>query len=133
MAGGACTVSGLAYDAKQVTAIGVLRVSIRGTGMDDANNLIIGLMIGWVVASLGVYALADWKGKSGLLYFFFAIFVSPLIALIVVAVQSSSQEALDARALKRGDLKKCSNCGALSSYLSWKCDPCGEPFPKKAS
>ena len=93
--------------------------------MEEANNLIIGLMIGWVMASLGVYALADWKGRSGLLYFFFAVFVSPLIALLVIAVQSSTQ--------KRGDLKQCANCGTLSSYLSWKCDPCGQPFPKKSS
>ncbi len=101
--------------------------------MSDAISVVIGWMIGWVVASLGVYAFADWKGKNGLVYFLFALIFSPVIAFIIVAVQPTSQEVLDARALKRGDLKECPNCGVLSGYLAYKCDPCGEPFPRESS
>lgn len=96
----------------------------------EENNVVIWVMVFWVVAAIAVYALADWKGRSGLLFFFLALLLSPVIMLLVVASIPPTQEALDKRGLRRGDLKKCDNCGALSTYLSYKCDSCGQQFKK---
>lgn len=99
----------------------------------DANYTIIGWMVAWLVMAIGVFWLADWKGRSGLLFFFLAILLSPIIAFLIVVSLPPTQKALDARDLKRGDLKKCENCGALSRYHAHKCDPCGQLFPKRSS
>jgi hypothetical protein len=97
-------------------------------------------VIGWVAGCVGVFVMADRKGKSGLTWFFISLIFSPLTGFGFVAAMDPDQHVLNARAEKdkeasrakafrKGDLKECSQCGAVAERQADHCASCGLGFP----
>lgn len=106
----------------------------------DGSKLLVLYVIGWVAGCIGVFVMADKKGKSGLTWFFISLIFSPLTGFGLVSAMDTDQHALDARAekerqalrtkaFKKGDLKKCSQCGTVAERQADNCISCGLGFP----
>lgn len=49
----------------------------------------------WIVFSIIVGAIASGKNRSGIGYFFISLLLSPLIGLVIVAVQGDNKEDVE--------------------------------------
>jgi hypothetical protein len=84
------------------------------------------LLVIWVALSIAVGSFADKKGLSGFGWFLAAIFVSPLVAGIFVALAEKNKTEIELRVLAMGEMKKCSHCAELIRKEASKCRFCGE-------
>lgn len=83
------------------------------------------LFFGWVIFSMVVGFIASSKGRSAFGFFLLAIFLSPIIAgIIVLAVQNNSPAAVAAR--------ETATATAVSPRTHTKCPDCAELVLKEA-
>lgn len=86
------------------------------------------IVFGWLI---GVFIVGYWaskKGRSSGGWGLLALFISPLLAGIALAIVGSNQENMERAALDSGAMKKCHACAELVRSEAMKCRFCGELF-----
>ena len=69
-------------------------------------------ILGWIILSILVAVFANSRGKSGILYFFICILLSPLLGFLIVLVSGDSTK------------KKCDKCGQKIDISAKVCPFC---------
>jgi len=81
----------------------------------DLSNLIFVVALGWLLASIAVGATAYNRNRSGFLWLLLAIFVSPLMAiLLLIASPIDTQKRVS-----------CQRCAEFIHYDAKVCPFCG--------
>ena len=84
------------------------------------------ITVGWIVFSLFIAWWAHVWGRAGPLYFIFALFLSPLIAAIILAAVGRDPILEESQMLAQGKLKKCPDCAELIQADANICKHCGK-------
>ncbi len=80
----------------------------------------IGALIIWLLLSYAVMIYAEKKGRSRIGFFFLSLLLSPLIALVLLAVGPSNPQGMG--------LRKCPQCAEWVKTEALKCRFCGLDF-----
>jgi ribosomal protein L32 len=78
------------------------------------------------------------RGNSFWIGFLLSILLSPFVGFLIVALTKKNQRQIDQRAVRTGEMKRCSNCGELIRPEATRCRYCASPtehrveVPKKA-
>jgi hypothetical protein len=89
------------------------------------------VFIGWLVLSILVGVLASNRGRSGLLYFFFSVLLSPLIGLVLVLIAGENKKEIENKRMTSGEEIKCPFCVELIKSDAKVCKHCGRDLPEK--
>jgi len=87
----------------------------------------------WIFFCLMVSRYAVGKGHSSVLAFLCALFLSPIIGFILVALSKPNQDALEARMLRSGESKRCPYCAEMIKRMASTCRYCGKDLPEGGS
>jgi hypothetical protein len=82
----------------------------------------------WFALALGVGAWASNKGRSGIGFFILAVFISPLIAGVIVACVSRNETNI----ARKGGLFQCSQCQEFVKPGAVVCRYCNARFQTPA-
>ena len=86
----------------------------------------MGIFLGWIVFSILVGYVASRKGRSGVLYFFLSIIISPLLGILLVLALGENKEAIENARLASGSEVKCHFCAELIKREAKVCKHCGK-------
>jgi len=75
----------------------------------------------WIVLSIIPAVIASKKGRSGIGWFFLALFISPLLAGIIAAAIGP---------VEGGNIRKCPFCSEMVKSDASVCRHCGKELPK---
>ncbi len=78
------------------------------------------ILVAWLLLSYGAMMYAGRKGRSRLGFFFLALFLTPIVAFVLIAVGPSNPE--------RMGLQKCPQCAEWVKSEALKCRFCGFDF-----
>ncbi len=87
------------------------------------DTLIVALL--WIVFSIVAGSIAYRKGRSDMLYFFFSMFLSPAIGIILALLITPDPGKIRARRMKKENLAECGQCMGLVMRGVKKCKHCG--------
>lgn len=95
--------------------------------MDDRGEVIVFIvaLVMWIIFAFAVGFYAARRGRRRMLWALLALFISPLIALIILAVRPVSGEGL----ILAGKHKKCPECGDIVPAGANICLFCRSNFP----
>lgn len=93
----------------------------------------VGIFVGilWFIFVFAVASMAKKKGRSYGSYFALSFFFSPLIGLIVLAIQGENKEELAKQNIEAGITKKCPFCANEIKKGAVVCQFCGRDLPKE--
>ena len=88
------------------------------------------LVLGWLVFSVAIGVGASARGRSGFGWFLLSIIISPLIAVILLALMPSLARPVDPKSgiavqAAVDELRKCPECAELIKKEAKKCKHCG--------
>lgn len=83
----------------------------------------------WLFLSALVGYFAHQKGHSGIVGFFLAALLSPLIGAIIIALLKPNQEVLEERLMAYEQHKRCPFCRGIVPGQAVKCQHCGSDLP----
>jgi len=86
----------------------------------------------WVGLSLLVGAWASNWGRSAVAWFAVAVFLSPLVAAVFLAVAGKREIEAEERQIASGARNKCPFCAELIKPEAIVCKHCGRDLPKPA-
>jgi hypothetical protein len=86
--------------------------------------LVIVLPLAWLVWSMMLGVIATTRGKSFKAFFFFALFLSPAAAALLLALEPVAQDVLDDRAIIAGTRKRCPSCHEAVRPQATRCRYC---------
>lgn len=82
-------------------------------------------MIGlWIVFSIFAAYYGHRRGQSVLFCLIIAVFLSPLIAFVAIALTKPKTDVVEARELKTGKVKRCPHCSELVRKEARVCKHC---------
>lgn len=82
------------------------------------------IFVFWLTGSVMAGSIADNKGYSGAMYFFFALVLSPLLGLIYVAAIVPDYDELKRRKVKDKTRKRCNDCREVIMPKATICPYC---------
>ena len=91
------------------------------------SGIIIGVL--WFILVFVVASMAKKKGRSYGAYFALSFFFSPLIGLIILAVQGENKEALQQQQIDKTITKRCPFCANDIKKEAKLCQFCGKELP----
>ena len=86
----------------------------------------------WLVLCVVVGVIASNKGRSGIGLFFLALFLSPVVGIIVALVMSENTakvEKAKVATVATGDNRKCPFCAEVVKSEALLCRYCGKDLP----
>lgn len=92
----------------------------------DKGDKVFEAFLFWAAFAVVVAILASNRGRSGLLWFFIAVVISPLIAGLLVLVLPS--HALGNQSVTTNTHKKCPDCAEFVMLDAKVCKHCGAKF-----
>lgn len=87
------------------------------------------VVILWIVFAVLVGLVASSKGRSGFLFFFLALILSPIIGLIIALVVPKNNEMVESKAIENGGMRKCPSCAELVKSEAKICKHCQSDLP----
>lgn len=82
-------------------------------------------IIGWVFGALLAGHIAYGKGRSQALYIFIGLFLTPIVALLMIVFSQQDDAELQKRELHSGRAKKCPACAEIVKKEATMCKHCG--------
>lgn len=82
------------------------------------------VVILWIVFAVLVGLLASSKGRSGFLFFFLALILSPIVGLVIALVIPKNNEIVESKAIENGGMRKCPSCAELVKSEAKICKHC---------
>jgi hypothetical protein len=80
---------------------------------------------GWVFGALLAGHIAYGKGRSQALYIFIGLFLTPIVALLMIVFSRPDDAALQRRELHSGRAKICPACAEIVKREAKVCKHCG--------
>ena len=89
------------------------------------------VFIVWIALSILAGVIAAQRGRSGIGFFFLAVFLSPVVGIIAALVVKPITKNVEKDKIASGESKKCPYCAELIKKEAIVCKHCGKEVAKE--
>ena len=82
----------------------------------------------WIIFAIVMGYWNKSRGNSFILAALLSLFLSPLVAGIIILVTKKNPRGIEKNSIVSGDMKKCPECAELIKTEAMKCRFCGHVF-----